>query len=493
MLIDGGRAMTKEEKDFKQIADAVVKAIGGKDNAVEAFHCATRLRINLKDVSKVNTDGLSELPLVKGVNLNTTSNQLQLIIGPGLVDRATAYFVKYTGIAAQANQDDTGDTPEKENQGDKKRNWFQEFLDDLTGVFTEVLPAILAGGILIGLNNLLTQRIFGPEALIKMFPGISGISQIIGIGAGGIFAMLPLIIAYSATKRYGGRPVLGLAIGTVMMSQSLPSMSDVATHAAKPMMANVFVWQVSMTSFGGQIIVALIMGWLVAKLDNYFQKHLPGVVQFVLAPMLTILISSLALFLIVGPIGVTLSNWITTALLWVANTLGVFGYAAFAGVQQLIVITGLHNMFGAVETQLIATTGHDFLNPLMSVALMGQGGGVIAYFILNRKNKKAKEISISAFFSILFGISEPAIFGINLVKKYPLIGGCIGGAIAGAYVYLTKLTAVAFGTTGVTGIAIAAPQNNGYVNYFIANLIGLVFGCIFSLVIAKFINPDKNK
>lgn len=209
--------------------------------------------------------------------------------------------------------------------------------------------------------------------------------------------------------------------------------------------------------------------------------------------MLTILISSLALFLIVGPIGVTLSNWITTGLLWVANTLGVFGYAAFSGVQQLIVITGLHNMFGAVETQLIATTGHDFLNPLMSVALMGQGGGVIAYFILNRKNKKAKEISISAFFSILFGISEPAIFGINLVKKYPLIGGCIGGAIAGAYVYLTKLTAVAFGTTGVTGIAIAASQNNGYVNYFIANLIGLVFGCIFSLVMAKFINPDKNK
>lgn len=342
-----------EEKDFKQIADAVVPAIGGKDNAVEAFHCATRLRINLKDPTKVNTDGLADLTLVKGVNLNTTSNQLQLIIGPGLIDRVTAYFVKYTGIPAQSNQDDTGDTPEKANQDTKKRNWFQEFLDDLTGVFTEVLPAILAGGILIGLNNLLTQRIFGPEALTKMFPGISGISQIIGIGAGGIFAMLPLIIAYSATKRYGGRPVLGLAIGTVMMSQSLPVMADVATHAAKPMIANVFGWHVSMTSFGGQIIVALIMGWLVAKLDNYFQKHLPGVIQFVLAPMLTILISSLALFLVVGPIGVTLSNWITTALLWVANTLGVFGYAAFSGVQQLIVITGLHNMFGAVETQLI--------------------------------------------------------------------------------------------------------------------------------------------
>ncbi|MDE7050105.1 MAG: PTS transporter subunit EIIC [Lactobacillus sp.] len=485
--------MKNEKKDFKTIADAVVKAIGGKDNAVEAFHCATRLRINLKDLSKVNTDGLRELPLVKGVNLNTANQQLQLIIGPGLVDRVTDYFVKYTGIPGQASQTADKAEPEDKGKDTKKRNWFQEFLDDLTGVFTEVLPAILAGGILIGLNNLLTQRIFGPEPLTKMFPGISGLSQIIGIGAGGIFAMLPLIIAYSATKRYGGRPVLGLAIGTVMMSQSLPAMADVATHAAKPMIANVFGWHVSMTSFGGQIIVALIMGWLVAKLDNYFQKHLPGVIQFVLAPMLTILISSFALFLVVGPIGVTLSNWITEGLLWIANTLGVFGYAAFSGVQQLIVITGLHNMFGAVETQLIATTGHDFLNPLMSVALMGQGGGVIAYFILNRKNKKDKEIALSAFFSILFGISEPAIFGINLVKKYPLIGGCIGGAIAGAYVYLTKLTAVAFGTTGLTGIAIAAPQNNGYLNYFIANLIGLVCGCIFSLVMSKFINPDKEK
>ncbi|MBP2057944.1 PTS system sucrose-specific IIC component [Lactobacillus colini] len=483
--------MNKEEKSFAEITKAVVPAIGGKENAVEAFHCATRLRINLKDLSKVKTEDLADLPLVKGVNLNTASKQLQLIIGPGLVDRATEYFIDHSGIPGQASAATEASGRSEGAKEAQKRNLFQGFLDDLTGVFTEVLPAILAGGILIGLNNLLTQRIFGPESLTKMFPGISGISQIISIGAGGIFAMLPLIIAYSATKRYGGRPVLGLAIGTVMMSQSLPSMSDVATKAAKPLIANVFGWHVSMNSFGGQIIVALIMGWLVAKLDNYLQKHLPGVIQFVLAPMLTILISSFALFLVVGPIGVTLSNWITTGLLWVANTLGIFGYAAFSGVQQLIVITGLHNMFGAVETQLIATTKYDFLNPLMSVALMGQGGGVIAYFILNRKNKKAKEISISAFFSILFGISEPAIFGINLVKKYPLIGGCIGGAIAGAYVYLTKLTAVAFGTTGLTGIAIAAPQNNGYINYFIANLIGLVFGCVFSLVMAKFINPDK--
>lgn len=169
-----------------------------------------------------------------------------------------------------------------------------------------------------------------------------------------------------------------------------------------------------------------------------------------------------------------------------SQSLGIFGYIIFGGIQQLIVITGLHNMFGAIETQLISTTQYDFLNPLFSGALMGQGGGVLAFLFLNRKSAKSREISISAFFSILFGISEPALFGINIKHKYPLIGGCIGGAAAGAYIYLTKLTAVSFGTTGLPGIAIAAPQNNGYVNYILTNLVGIAVGFLASLVVAKF-------
>lgn len=448
--------MKDEEKTFRKISDVIIPAIGGKDNAIEAFHCATRLRINLKDPSKVNKKILEGLPLVKGVNIE--NNQLQIIFGPGLVDKVTAYFIKYTGISAQPNQ---GNTDTKSTNTHTKKNkigWFSKFLNDLTGVFTGILPSILAAGILIGSNNILTQKIFDSRSIIQMVPGLSGISKIIGIGAGSIFAMLPLIICYSATKRYGGRPVLGLAIGTVMMSQSLPTMMNVKIGAAKPVIANVFGWKVSMTSFGGQIIVALIMGWLVAQLDKYFQKHLPGVIEYVLSPMLTILISTLALFLIIGPIGVTLSDWVTKALLWIAKTLGIFGYAIFSGIQQLIVITGLHNMLGAVEIQLTSATGHDFLNPLMSAALMGQGGGVVAYYILNHKDKKAKEISFSSFFSILFGISEPAIFGVTLKNRYPLIGGCLGGAMGGIYVYLSKLNAISFGAIALPGIALADPK-----------------------------------
>lgn len=476
--------MKNDRKLYEKISDEILPAIGGKDNAIEAFHCATRLRIAIKDTSKIDKDALSKIELVKGVNLN--KNQLQIIFGAGLVDKVTDVFIQHTGIAYYSVDSDSSSTVKADSKAEDKKGFFQKFIDDLTGVFTEILPGILAGGILIGLNNLLTQKIFGAQSLVQMFPGISGISTIVNLGSSGIFAMLPLIVVYSATKRYGGRPVLGLAIGAVMMSASLPAMSDVQTGAAKAVIANIFGWKLSLTNFGGQIIVALIMGWVIAKLDNYFQKKLPGVIQFVLSPMLTILISSFILFMIVGPIGVTLSTWITNGLVWMSQSLGIFGYIIFGGIQQLIVITGLHNMFGAIETQLISTTKYDFLNPLFSGALMGQGGGVLAYFFLNRKNAKAREISISAFFSILFGISEPALFGINIKNKYPLIGGCIGGAAAGAYIYLTKLTAVAFGTTGLPGIAIAAPQNNGYLNYILTNLVGIAVGFLASLLVSKF-------
>ena len=196
-------------------------------------------------------------------------------------------------------------------------------------------------------------------------------------------------------------------------------------------------------------------------------------------------ISTVLLFTVIGPVGRILSNGITDAMVWGTNNLGVFGYALFAGIQQLVVITGLHHIIGAVEAQLIASTGTNFINPLMSVALMGQGGAVLGYLAVNWKNLKARELCIPSFLSTLFGISEPAIFGVNLRYRYPLIGGCIGGAAAGAYVYFSKLTAFGFGTTAVPGIAIANPANHGYLNYIIAHLIALAIGAICTICFGK--------
>ncbi|MFT4244967.1 MAG: glucose PTS transporter subunit IIA [Micrococcaceae bacterium] len=466
---------------YHEIANQILAHTGGKENIQQAFHCATRLRLDVKDPKKVDIDAMEDLPLAKGMFIQ--GNQLQIIFGGGLVDDVTAEFINYTRVSGTKIAGQEVDTK------GSKGNVFGQFIKTISDVFIDIIPAILAAGILTGITSVLKQPgVFGSKAVIDTFPAISGFVEIWNIGASGIFAMLPLLVIYSATKRYGGRPVLGLAMGTVMMSAQLPSLAGVASGKAQPMLANIFGWQVHMTGFQGGIIAALIMGWVVAKTDNWLQTKIPSVLRLVFVPMLTILFSSLALFIVVGPISQVLSTGITNALVWITETFGIFGYMFFAGTQQLVVITGLHNMFPVIEAQLIATTGKDWLNPLMSVALMAQGGAALAYMALNWANKKTKETVISAFSSIIFGISEPTIFGVTLKYKYPLIGGCIGGAFAGAYVYLVQLTSIAFGTTALPGISIANPENNGYLHYLIANILGALFGFIATFGIGIFAN-----
>ena len=203
------------------------------------------------------------------------------------------------------------------------------------------------------------------------------------------------------------------------------------------------------------------------------------------------LISTVLLFTIVGPVGRLLSNGITNGLVWMTQNLGILGYMVFGGVQQIIVITGLHHIFGAIEAQLLSDTGRNFLNPLMSVALMGQGGAVLGYLALNWKNNKAKELCIPSFISTLFGISEPAIFGVNLRYKFPLVAGCIGGAIAGGYVFLTDLASLGFGATALPGLAICDPAHGGYVNYIIAHIIALGVGLVLTVLFGK-VTAKKN-
>ena len=226
---------------------------------------------------------------------------------------------------------------------------------------------------------------------------------------------------------------------------------------------HIFGLPVALVGFQGGIIVALLMGWLTARLDKFFEKKVPEVIRLLVSPLLTTLVGALLLFTIVGPLGRGLSSGLTSALVWMTQNLGVIGYAVFSGLQQLVVITGLHHIFGAIEAQLLADTGRNFLNPLMSVAIIAQGGAVLGYMLRHKDNLKVREMCVPSFISVLFGITEPAIFGVNLRYRYPLIGGCIGGALGGVVVYLTNLAALGFGTTVLPGIALADPANNGYV------------------------------
>ena len=270
-----------------------------------------------------------------------------------------------------------------------------------------------------------------------------------------------------------------------MLDPSLTNAFLIGTDKFNPEILNLFGLKIELVGFQGGIIVALMMGFIVANLDKYFTKKVPDILKLLLSPMLTVFVSTVLLFLIIGPFGRFLGDIITGSLVWTTQNLGIFGYAIFAGLQQIIVITGLHHILGAIELQLLTGTGRNFLNPLMSAALMGQGGAVIGYLLLNWKNLKARELCISSFISVLFGISEPAVFGINLRYKYPLIAGCIGSVFAGAYIYMVNLASLGFGTTGVPGIAIVDPSHNGYLNYIIANLISLIIATILTFIFGK--------
>ncbi|RHW38946.1 PTS sugar transporter [Neobacillus notoginsengisoli] len=474
-------ANSKIKTKYLPTVKEMIRLIGGKENIQGAAHCATRLRIVLKDNDQADTDTIGKLDHVKGSFL--AGDQLQIIIGAGTVNDVYAVFTEEAGIQGMSLGDVKQQTAEKQNA-------FQRGIKALSDVFVEIIPGLLAAALLMGVTGLLSQEgIFGAQSVVEMFPAIAGFNRFISIMSTGIFTILPLLVVFSATKRFGGNPVLGLVLGAIMLHPDLANAYAVGSGSVKPEVISLFGLKVSLVAFQGGIIIALMMGFVVAKLDQYFSRTVPDIIKLFLAPFLTIVVSGFLLFSAVGPFGRLLSAGITNGLMWSVDNLGIVGFMLFAGIQQVIVITGLHHVIGAVEAQLIADTGFNFIMPLMSVALMGQGGAVLGYTLGLWRNDKAKQIGISAFASTLFGISEPALFGVNVRYKFPLVMGCIGGTIGGAYVYLTGIKALGFGATAVPGFAIVAAQGGGHVNYVIANLLALMVGAVLTVVYLKVKKP----
>ena len=433
----------EKRKRYENIAAEIVRLVGGRDNILGVAHCATRLRLVLEDNDKTDTKAIEDVDLVKGVFV--AGDQLQIIFGAGLVNDVCQVLADSIHMDSMS----LGDLKTKAN---KRMNPLQRAVKALSDVFIEIMPGILAAALLTGLSSVL-----GNIEFVQNNDTLYGLSRLINISSGAIFGFLPLCVAYSTVKRFGGRPIMGIVIGCIMLTNSLADASAAAQGTVDVTTLHIFGLPVELIGFQGGIIVALLIGIVTAKLDIFFERKVPEVIRLLVSPLLTTLVSSFLLFMIIGPVGRGLANGITAVLVWMTQHLGVIGYAAFSGVQQLIVITGLHHVFGAIESQLLVDTGRNFLNPLMSVAIIAQGGAVLGYLVRNLKEAKAKELCIPSFISVLFGITEPALFGVNLRYRYPLIGGCLGGAIGGAVVYFTDLAALGFGTTVVPGIALADP------------------------------------
>ena len=467
----------KKRQRYLAISEKLTELVGGESNIQGVAHCATRLRIVLENNDAADLKAIEDLDLAKGVFV--AGDQLQIIFGAGLVNDVYEVFTEYTGKRNMSLSD-------LKTEANKKMNPIQRIIKALSDVFIDIMPGILAAALLTGLSGVLAN-----VDLVQNSETLFGITKLINISSGAIFGFLPLAVAYSACKRFGGRPILGIVMGCIMLSPSLADAYAAAQGTVEVTTLHLFGMGVDLVGFQGGIIVALLMGVVTAKLDLFFEKKVPEVIRLLVSPLFTTLVGALLLFTVIGPLGRGLASGITSGLVWMTQNLGVFGYALFSGVQQLVVITGLHHIFGAIEAQLLADTGRNILNPLMSVAMTAQGGAVLGYLLRNRKDAKTQELCIPSFVSVLFGITEPALFGVNVRFKYPLIGGCIGGAIGGAVVYFTNLAALGFGTTVVPGIALADPAGNGYVNYVIAHVIALAAGFVMTLVLSGFQKQTK--
>ncbi|MCW6148303.1 sucrose-specific PTS transporter subunit IIBC [Lactiplantibacillus plantarum] len=466
--------------NHQEVADRVLNAIG-KNNIQAAAHCATRLRLVIKDESKIDQQALDDDADVKGTF--ETNGQYQIIIGPGDVDKVYDALIAKTGL-----KEATPDDIKAVAAAGQKKNPLMDFLKVLSDIFIPIVPALVAGGLLMALNNVLTaEHLFMAKSVVEVYPGLKGIAEMINAMASAPFTFLPILLGFSATKRFGGNPYLGATMGMIMVLPSLVNGYSVATTMAAGKMVywNVFGLHVAQAGYQGQVLPVLAVAYILATLEKFFHKHIKGAFDFTFTPMFAIVITGFLTFTIVGPVLRTVSDALTNGLVGLYNTTGWIGMGIFGLLYSAIVITGLHQTFPAIETQLLANvakTGGSFIFPVASMANIGQGVATLAIFFAT-KSQKQKALTSSAGVSALLGITEPAIFGVNLKMKFPFVFAAIASGIASAFLGLFHVLSVAMGPASVIGfISIASKSIPAFM---ISAVISFVVAFIPTFIYAK--------
>ncbi|PZP97191.1 MAG: PTS maltose transporter subunit IIBC [Staphylococcus epidermidis] len=455
---------------YKKSAEEILKAIGGEENLDAMAHCATRLRLVLNDESKVDEDTLSNMDVVKGTF--STGGQYQIIIGSGTVNKVFNELEKITGKEAST-------TSEVKDKSSKHMNPFQKFVKMLSDIFVPIIPAIVAGGLLMGLNNIFTAKdlFYDGKSIIDVHSQFSGLADMINIFANAPFTLLPILIGFSAAKRFGGNPYLGAALGMILVHPGLMSAYD-----------DVFGLHINEVGYQGQVLPMLVATYILATIEKWLRKVIPTVLDNLLTPLLSIFITAFITFLFVGPVTRQLGYWLSDGLTWLYEFGGAIGGLIFGLLYAPIVITGMHHSFIAVETTLIADatkTGGSFIFPIATMSNIAQGGAALAAFFIIKQNKKLKGVASAAGISALLGITEPAMFGVNLKLRYPFIGAVAGSGIGAAYISFFKVKAIALGTAGLPGFISINPTHAGWLHYLIGMLIAFVVSVVVTLVLSR--------
>lgn len=453
--------------NYTETAKKVIQYVGGKSNIKSVTHCATRLRFQLRDNGLRNEDAISDLEGVKGVFL--TQSQFQIIFGSGTVNLVCDEVQKLLG--------ETSEQPEEKEE--KKGNLLQRFIKMLSDIFVPIIPAIVAGGLLMGLNNLLTSPLINGHSVIELYPQWQGLASAINTFANAPFTFLPVLIGFSATKKFGGNAFLGAAMGMIMVHPDLLNAYQIGL--ADPPVWSIFGFEIAAIGYQGTVLPVLAVSWILASIEKRLHKVTPSWLDNLTTPLLSILVTSFLTFICVGPVLREAGNLLAAGITWLYNTLGPIGGALFGFAYAPITMTGMHHSFIAIETQLLAdsaNTGGSFIFSTASMNNVAQGAAVLAVLLMT-KNKKIKSICSASGISALLGITEPAMFGVTLKLKYPFYAAIIGSAAGSAYLAWTKTLAQALGAAGLPGFISMKPDH--YLNFAVGLVLSM--GISFALTI----------
>lgn len=458
--------MTKEER-YQATAERLVPLVGGKENIISAAHCATRLRLVLKDESKANVDEILKLDLVKGQFAN--GGQFQIIIGSGTVDEVYKHFIQVAGVVESTKSD-------VKKAADQKMNLLQRLVKMLSDVFVPLIPALVASGLMMGLNNVMTASgLFFPDSsLVEAYPGLADLASMINTFASAAYAFLPILIGFSATKMFGGNPFLGAVIGMIMVSGDLLNAYSYGTAVTEGTIPywHIFGLSIEKVGYQGTVLPVLAASFMLSWIEKRLHKMILEALDNLLTPLLSVMLTAFLTFTVVGGIMRTAGDLLTGGLLWLYNTMGVVGGMIFGFLYAPLTMTGMHHSLLPIDIQLVAAGG-SFLLGISSCNNVAQGAATLCA-MMRTKDKKLKSVAATSGVSALLGITEPAMFGVNLKLKYPFYGAMLGSALGGGYVTLTNVLNTSPGAAGIIGFVCVFPQC--MVNFLIGVLISMVAG-----------------
>lgn len=469
--------MGKFEKEAKQLLDA----IGGKENVNAVTHCATRMRFVLADDKKANVKVIEDIPAVKGTFTN--AGQFQVIIG----NDVPIFYNDFTAVSGiEGVSKEAAKSAAKSNQ-----NAIQRVMTMLAEIFTPIIPALIVGGLILGFRNVLEGvqwSALNGKTIVDVSPFWNGVNHFLWLPGEAIFHFLPVGITWSVSRKMGTSQILGIVLGICLVSPQLLNAyavpgTDAATIASD-WSWNFGAFSIARIGYQAQVIPALLAGLALSYLEIFWRKVVPEVVSMIFVPFLSLLPAIILAHTVLGPIGWTIGQWLSTVVL--AGLTGplkwLFG-AVFGALYAPFVITGLHHMTNAIDTQLIADAGGTGLWPMIALSNIAQGSAVFAYFLMNRHNEKEAQVSLPATISAYLGVTEPALFGVNVKYVYPFVAAMIGSSIAGLLSVTFNIQAASIGIGGLPGILSIKAEYWGA--FFMTMIVAIVVPMILTAVFKR--------